>query len=874
MANWTTLKSAIESAIAPNGNQEITGQLLQNVLTNIVNAIGENATFAGLATLATNPGTPDGPVFYISTEAGIYPNFDRIEVFSHEVVILYWNNGNWAKLITGFSAELDFYREDKQGSAAYIRTKTEVAISSSPDDSGIQDVGVYVNGELCEVRIEADDTLNNQHSSVNLVEGKVNINGNREVNIDAPEVKLPETSNVKFGDITLEQRFTELESETNEKISGIKSIKLTSVDDAIAIVRVKDAGVQESVDGTRLRIVFFCGSLVRVSARANGAGVAVSLYKSLEQAIFAGTNYLQTLTSWKYVNEVDNIATNSIGYLTISMKKEDESIISDSDKVNLLSSLSIDITSIGTIEDAVYKIDSLTKKDAKIYRVNASSVTPSNDGTRLRLVVSINKVPCSILASCTEGKGVSSALFIDEESAIYYGGYSENAGDKMLEYLNKTYERKCTGVYTQKGYAVFSLCKNDSSAITDADMQSLLDATDIRINSKINRISENTEAIESLQKGVGTSTSVNNADIEDAIMAGAGINAFVSGNYAEYKTKKSNLTFAIISDIHGDKESYQRYLEYLNEHTDIIDYGVFLGDISERQPSDDTSWFNEFAESSNVPILSVVGNHDVAEYGQMSLSESSCKAKYFQNINKDVVYMGDNRCSWYLDNPNHKIRIIGLYEYCNSQDTINEQSTFQRRWLDSDVLLWFANVLANTPNDYKVVVLLHQTPHYPFTLLESDFTISEELMKISQDSFLNLINGSPICDIIDAYINRKSINKTYSSSVSVVSKTATINYDFSDAQGEFYMYFCGHWHTPLICKDSTYQNQITMANPAGSTSGYQRQWDDIPPTNDGRNQDNFTVVSIDTENKSINIVKVGGQVTKDMRKRKFEKFKL
>ena len=102
MANWTTLKAAIASVIKTNGNQEITGQLLQNVLNNIVSSLGENATFAGIATPTTNPGTPDGPVFYIVSEAGTYTNFGGLQV-TDEVVILLWNGTSWTKKSTGFA---------------------------------------------------------------------------------------------------------------------------------------------------------------------------------------------------------------------------------------------------------------------------------------------------------------------------------------------------------------------------------------------------------------------------------------------------------------------------------------------------------------------------------------------------------------------------------------------------------------------------------------------------------------------------------------------------------------------------------------------------------------------------------------------------
>ena len=95
MANWTTLKAAIADAIKTNGNQEITGQLLQNVLNNIVSSVGENSTFAGIATPATNPGALDGPVFYLATEAGIYANFGGVTL-TEGLNILLWNGSIWS----------------------------------------------------------------------------------------------------------------------------------------------------------------------------------------------------------------------------------------------------------------------------------------------------------------------------------------------------------------------------------------------------------------------------------------------------------------------------------------------------------------------------------------------------------------------------------------------------------------------------------------------------------------------------------------------------------------------------------------------------------------------------------------------------------
>ena len=95
MANWSNLKSSINSVIKTNGSQEITGQVLQNVLNTIVSTLGENATFVGVATPTTNPGTPDGNVFYFATQAGTYVNFGGAEL-EVGLTILLWNGSNWS----------------------------------------------------------------------------------------------------------------------------------------------------------------------------------------------------------------------------------------------------------------------------------------------------------------------------------------------------------------------------------------------------------------------------------------------------------------------------------------------------------------------------------------------------------------------------------------------------------------------------------------------------------------------------------------------------------------------------------------------------------------------------------------------------------
>lgn len=106
MANYASLKSAIQQVIRENGNEEITGALLQQSLLAMVDAMGAGYQFIGKAFPNTNPGTPDYNVFYIAGP-GTYPNFGGIVISDGYMGFLAYN-GNWsvsAIQISPFSAQ-------------------------------------------------------------------------------------------------------------------------------------------------------------------------------------------------------------------------------------------------------------------------------------------------------------------------------------------------------------------------------------------------------------------------------------------------------------------------------------------------------------------------------------------------------------------------------------------------------------------------------------------------------------------------------------------------------------------------------------------------------------------------------------------------
>lgn len=158
MADFSSLKQTIQSYIKQNGNEEITGNILQDVLLAMVSTMGDSAInslasalqdeiaarqnqdltlqgnitaeatarqqadtalggridglqtvingintklaegyiYAGIATPSTNPGTPSGKVFYIAVQAGTYTNFSSLAV-TQGITILKYNGTAWSQ---------------------------------------------------------------------------------------------------------------------------------------------------------------------------------------------------------------------------------------------------------------------------------------------------------------------------------------------------------------------------------------------------------------------------------------------------------------------------------------------------------------------------------------------------------------------------------------------------------------------------------------------------------------------------------------------------------------------------------------------------------------------------------------------------------
>ena len=106
---YDQIKESIKAVIKENGNYEITGNVLQTVLLSMVDTLGPEYQFLGIATKSTVPVVVEGNSFYITVEVGTYTNFKNsgnTAITVNQLGILTSTNGtvwNFTPIFIGLS---------------------------------------------------------------------------------------------------------------------------------------------------------------------------------------------------------------------------------------------------------------------------------------------------------------------------------------------------------------------------------------------------------------------------------------------------------------------------------------------------------------------------------------------------------------------------------------------------------------------------------------------------------------------------------------------------------------------------------------------------------------------------------------------------
>jgi hypothetical protein len=289
------------------------------------------------------------------------------------------------------------------------------------------------------------------------------------------------------------------------------------------------------------------------------------------------------------------------------------------------------------------------------------------------------------------------------------------------------------------------------------------------------------------------------------------------------------LTLLHFSDLHGDKLALGRITEYANKMHNSIDDMICTGDIVSNTAEEITSWWNE-------NVLTCIGNHDSAIYN----TSTGYNWTALSMANRDSYYIAPFESKWgivhisgtsyyYKDYANQKVRFIVmdamLYSSFESDTSLGTAQT-----------AWLANLLANAiTNNLHVLIAIH-APHDGAVAKECSFSrYGQTAMPLWSD-----------CN-------------TPQSVIDTVASAITNGLHFIG-------YIVGHTHQDNIWDAENNGKQlmycVTCANVLNAN-----QWKNSDQNR--KTADAYNLITIDTENTLVKIVRGGGANIDDhMRTRK------
>jgi len=270
-------------------------------------------------------------------------------------------------------------------------------------------------------------------------------------------------------------------------------------------------------------------------------------------------------------------------------------------------------------------------------------------------------------------------------------------------------------------------------------------------------------------------------------------------------TNNQSLVLAHFSDIHGSKTNVQRIVEWCSDSniSPFIDDILLSGDIVYDQFTDGIACITEVDGAEN--ILMCMGNHDGRVGSNWTAKTVAEKYNaYIKDFKDNWSITISGEVTWYYkDYVAYGIRLI----VCDCMDSSAAQGT------------WLENTLADArTNNLAVVVMTHSTTANP-TEIPCSFTSPWKKNDISS------YGGPDIKDKVAAFIT---------------------------AGGEFICYLAGHLHWDKI--STINQNQLCIQVDAARTQD--NAMDKCRVVGE-KSQDLFNVVSINTVDKTIRLLRVG-----------------
>lgn len=169
MANFSNLKTAIENAVDwNNGDNEITGQNLLDILETIIDSLGAKYKFADVATPSSSITTPDEPLFYLAG-AGTYTNFSGLSVtIPRGTLAIFYYDTAWHYTTVRTDSDAFFNVNQYLGapSATYTKANARNAVPEALRSKGMIITYLTTNGWIIEQNLSTSGTWSDDASWV------------------------------------------------------------------------------------------------------------------------------------------------------------------------------------------------------------------------------------------------------------------------------------------------------------------------------------------------------------------------------------------------------------------------------------------------------------------------------------------------------------------------------------------------------------------------------------------------------------------------------------------------------------------------------------------------------------------------------------
>ena len=340
-------------------------------------------------------------------------------------------------------------------------------------------------------------------------------------------------------------------------------------------------------------------------------------------------------------------------------------------------------------------------------------------------------------------------------------------------------------------------------------------------------------------------------------------------------------TIAHLSDIHTDATRYLNFRKFV-DGVDSIDAAILTGDLVINTTDSEFQLITNINGEKDIEMC--VGNHDRAKvwgtpivltladvYAKMftarGVSTNTGKLYYYKD------YIGPTNVQGVtLANPVYKIRLIVL----NSYDTTSTNPTYagvNLHW-SQEQINWFIQTLQDSiSNGFSVMVAMHTTDQIKLPVAnDKKFYQDHVYNETTPDAY----EQYPIIeDIINAFKHGTSLTRNYT--WSDISETVSVDVSFATA-GTFIAYMCGHYHMDVIGVSQNYSDQLYLVGNCGhgysylAGRSYGEEWTPLSRVLGTKSEDCFNVYSINLEDKTIRVVRVGADINDKMEKVDFETY--